>query len=56
MKNSFKNDNYFNIQPIPFTFNLLEIANMLQDIQLPKIIQLSNKNVKSLLFNGNSHF
>ena len=56
MKNSFKNNNYFNIQPIPLTFNLLEIANMLQDIQHPKIIQLSNKNVKSLLFNGKLPF
>ena len=28
MKNSFKNNNYFNIQSIPLSFNLLEITNL----------------------------
>ena len=28
MKNSFKNNNYFNIKSIPLSFNLLEITNL----------------------------
>lgn len=56
MEKGFKSKNYYKIQPISLTSDLLDIADMLKDLKQPKIAQLSNENVKSLLYKGRIPF
>lgn len=56
MKNYVKNTNYYNMQPIPLTPNLLDIADMLKDIKLPRISKLTNIDIDALLYKGKYPF
>ncbi len=56
MKKSLKSKTYYEILPISLTSDLLEIANMLQNLEQPKISELSITNVDELLYRGKLPF
>ena len=47
MKKGFKSKSYYEVQPISLTSDLLDIADMLQDLKQPRLSQLSDDD-----FNG----
>ena len=56
MEKAFKSKNYYEIQPISLTSDLLDIADMLQNLKQPSISQLPNENINSLLYKGKLPF
>ena len=56
MKKGFKSKSYYEVQPISLTSDLLDIADMLQDLKQPRLSQLSDDDFNELIYKGKLPF
>ena len=56
MKNGFKNEKYYDVQPISLSSNLLDMADMLKNLKEPEISRLTNPNIGDFLYKGKLPF
>lgn len=56
MKKGFKSKSYYEVQPISLTSNLLDIADILQDVEQPRLSQLSDEDFNKLIYKGKLPF
>ncbi len=56
MKKCFKSKSYYEVQPISLTSDLLDIADMLQDLKQPRLSQLSDDDFNELIYKGKLPF
>ena len=52
MKKGFKSKSYYEVQPISLTSDLLDIADMLQDLKPSRLSQLSDDDFNELIYKG----
>ncbi len=56
MKKGFKSKSYYEVQPISLTSDLLDIADMLQDLKQSRLSQLSDDDFNELIYKGKLPF
>ena len=56
MKKGFKSKSYYEVQPISLTSDLLDIADMLQDLKPSRLSQLSDDDFNELIYKGKLPF